>query len=361
MNQSYGQLERPTPPGNAKREIRYEHANNLPALLSELGGTLLISTYQAGKLIAVGSRGDQIHLTLHNFDYPMGIAVDPSLNQLAVTARDMIWFAYNEIGVGRSLPEPAATCFLTRSAHVTGDIQAHQIAWAENELWVVNTKFSCLCTIDQRHSFVPRWQPYFIDALVGEDRCHLNGLAVEQGKPKYVTALADTNFEEGWRAHKDVAGCLIDVKANSIIARGFAMPHSPVASHGGVFLLNSGEGQLVRVNARSGDVDEVGRFPGYTRGLTIYGDVAVVGLSKVREKETFGGLPISHKKDLKCGVAIVDLKTGKLLSQFEFKSGVEEIFDVAIVAHPGQLAMRGPHAALDGYKTIWVAPDSSRR
>jgi hypothetical protein len=56
---------------------------------------------------------------------------------------------------------------------------------------VVNTAFSCLCTLDGRHSFVPRWRPPFITSLAAEDRCHLNGMAMADGAPKYVTALAD--------------------------------------------------------------------------------------------------------------------------------------------------------------------------
>ena len=73
-----------------------------------------------------------------------------------------------------------------------------------------------------------------------------------------------------------------------------------------------------------------GRFPGYTRGLAIHGNLAIVGLSKIRESSTFGGLPISERPEgLKCGIAIVDLSTKQLVSQFEFKSGVDEIFDVA--------------------------------
>ena len=28
-----------------------------------------------------------------------------------------------------------------------------------DELWLVNTRFSCLATLDHEHSFVPRWRP----------------------------------------------------------------------------------------------------------------------------------------------------------------------------------------------------------
>jgi uncharacterized protein (TIGR03032 family) len=196
---------------------------------------------------------------------------------------------------------------------------------------------------------------------VAEDRCHLNGLAIENHRPKYVTALAESNTAEGWRPVKNHAGCLIDIESNELVARGFAMPHSPVVHGGGIYLLNSGHGSLVRIDA-AGRVVELGRFPGYTRGLAIHRDLAVIGLSKIRETSTFGGLPISERANgLKCGIAIVNLSTGRLESQFEFKSGVDEIFDVEVIPRPGRVALRGPHATQDGHETIWVVatPSSS--
>jgi uncharacterized protein (TIGR03032 family) len=152
---------------------------------------------------------------------------------------------------------------------------------------------------------------------------------------------------------------LIDVDSRQVVAGGFSMPHSPVAYGNHVFLLNSGVGSLVRVDT-SGRVDTVGRFPGYTRGLAIYHDWAIVGLSKIRETSTFGGLPISERADeLKCGLAIVHLTSGQLVSQFEFKSGVDEIFDVALVPHPGRVEVRGPHLPQDNRDTIWVVPQTA--
>ena len=357
MSNGYGDLE-PQQGEAASREIQFEHATNLAETLTRAGFSILVSTYQAGKLVLIGSSDCQLKLSFHNYERPMGMAIDPQVKQLAVATRDAVLIANNDTSIAQQLTPPGSVqaCFLTRSAHFTGDIQAHEIAWANGELWVVNTRFSCLCTLDGRHSFVPRWQPRFIDALVSEDRCHLNGLAIDHGRPKYVTALAESNSEEGWRPVKNHAGCLIDVESNEVIARGFAMPHSPTVRFGSVFLLNSGHGSLVRIDS-SGTADEVGRFPGYTRGLAIHNRLAVIGLSKIRETSTFGGLPISDRAGgLKCGIAIVDLSTGSLVSQFEFKTGVDEIFDVDVIPQPGRVELRGPHASQDGHEAVWVVP-----
>lgn len=342
-----------------EREVRYEHSLDLASLLERLKASLLVSTYQAGKLAVIGSRRQQLALSFHNFDRPMGVAVDRQANTMAVAARGKVWFLRNARDIASKLG-PAGeheACFLTRSAQVTGEIQAHEMAWVDDELWIVNTLFSCLSTLHPNYSFVPRWQPPFISRLAPEDRCHLNGLALVEGKPKYVTAMAESDTPGGWRPNKVDTGVLIDVETSETVARGFAMPHSPCVHLGQIWLLDSGRGSLVRVDRASGEIDTVARFPGYTRGLAMVGDLAFVGLSKIRETSTFGGVPIAENRErLKCGVGIVNLRTGALVGQIEFTSGVDEIFDVSLLPGSHLTAMRGPFAGEDGEQTIWTVP-----
>ena len=342
-----------------QREVRYEYSNDLGEVLDASNATLTISTYQAGKLAIVGSHQHQISLSLHNFDRPMGVAVSPTMDRMAVAARDKVWFLKNAPEIAASLT-PHGThdaCFLTRSAQVTGEIQSHELAWGSDELWVVNTAFSCLCTLDHNYSFVPRWHPKFISSLASEDRCHLNGLAMVDGRPKYVSAMAETDVANGWRERKAETGCLMDVESGETVARGFAMPHSPRVHLGNLFVLDSGRGALVRVDPANGNRDTVARFPGYARGLALHEHLAFVGLSKIRETSTFGGVPIAENRErLKCGVGIVDLTRGELVGQFEFVAGVDEIFDVSVIGGMKLPAMRGPFALEDGAKTIWLVP-----
>jgi uncharacterized protein (TIGR03032 family) len=350
----------PPPEENAAphtREVRHEFTRSLPPLLSQLGVSLLVSTYQAGKVVAVGVSQGELTLSYHNFERVMGLAVNP--DTIAVAARAQVWFlqAAPELA---SRVEPAGrhdACFLTRSSHFTGEIQAHELAWAGDELWLVNTAFGCLCTLDGRHSFVPRWRPPFLSALAADDRCHLNGLAMAGGAPRYVTALAETDTPQGWRANKAQSGCLIDVTSGQTVARGFAMPHSPRVHRGRVWMLHSGAGQLVLVDPASGRAETVTELPGYARGLALYDRFAFVGLSKIRETATFGGMPIAERRpELKCGVGVVDLGTGRLIGHLEFMTGVEEIFDVQIVPGTRCPALSGPYAGLDGAAPIWTVP-----
>jgi len=187
--------------------------------------------------------------------------------------------------------------------------------------------------------------------------CHLNGLAMANGAPKYVTALAETDTPQGWRKNKVHSGCLIDVSSGETVARGFAMPHSPRLHRGRVWLLHSGAGQLVLVDLASGRAETVAELPGYTRGLALYDRFAFVGLSKIRETATFGGMPIAERRpDLKCGVGVIDLNTGGLVGHLEFVTGVEEIFDVQVLPGARCPVLSGPYASLDGAAPIWTVP-----
>jgi uncharacterized protein (TIGR03032 family) len=339
------------------REVRYQASSQFAAVLHQLGSSLVVSTYQAGKLVVLGESAGRLTLSFHNFDRPMGVAYRPG--QLAVAARNQVWYFDDAPEIARRLEPPGVwdACLLARRAIVTGEIQAHEVAWIGKELWIVNTLFSCLCTVDGSHSFVPRWRPPFISQLAAEDRCHLNGLAVADGKPRYVTAMAQTDVAEGWRPTKTTSGCLIDVETGRIIADNFAMPHSPRIDAAGVLMLDSGRGSLVRVNPLEGSRRTIAEMPGYTRGLAVYRGMAFVGLSKIRETSTFGGVPIAERAgDLRCGVGVVDVARGQTIATLEFVTGVDEIFDLCVLAGVRQAALRGPHAHEDGHGEVWMVP-----
>jgi len=341
------------------REIRFEYSENLPSLLFDLKCTLLVSTYKTGNLVCISGRRRQLAATFHLFDRPMGIAVKES--GVAVATRNQIWFL-------RSAPDIAAkyeprglhdAAFLTRSAHFTGDIHCHEIAWAGNELSMVNTLFSCLCTPHPCYDFAPRWRPPFVSQLVPEDRCHLNGLAIDDGKPRYVSAMAETDSRQGWRSVKNGGGCLIDVASGSTVARGLTMPHSPRVAGGKLYMLHSGLGRLETVDPSNGHRETVCELPGYARGLAIHGATAFVGLSKIRPASVWAGVPIaSNPERLKCGVWAVDLNRGSVIAQFEFDSTVEELFDIQVLAGITSPLVSGPMAEKDSGQPMWTVMPS---
>jgi len=342
------------------RDIRCSHSENLPALLTELRLSVLISTYQTGHLVVVAARQGRLVLTFHQFERAMGIVVKPGT--IGICTSKEVWFARNAPDIAAKL-EPRGdydACFLARTSHFTGDIRAHEAAWVGREFWVVNTLFSCLAALDPCYSFAPRWRPPFVSALVPEDRCHLNGLAVVDGVPRYVTALGETDSAEGWRAVKATGGCLIEIPSGRIVARGLALPHSPRVSEGQVLFLHSGLGRLDTADPATGQINTIAPLPGVARGLALHGGFAFIGLSKARP--TLAGVPIvTQREQLKCGLVVVDLRTGELAAHLEFRMGVEEIFDVQVL--PGILFpyVSGPWAERDTGQPLWTVPPALGR
>ncbi len=312
--------------------LRSVHSSNLSQLLSQNNISLVVSTYQAGKVILVRSDGPQLNTHFRQFNRPMGIAA----NQTRMTIGEAYQLVelYNVPIVARKL-EPAGkhdACYIPRNTHITGDIDIHEMAWAADELWVVNTRFSCLCTLDNEHSFVPRWRPPFISGLGVEDRCHLNGLAVVDDRPAYVTALAETNTPQGWREHKSTGGILMDIDTQEVICRGLAMPHSPRWYAGKLWVLESGKGTLATIDMGSGQLQTVIELPGFTRGLDFYGPFAFVGLSQVRESAVFSGIPLTERLEERiCGVWIIHIHTGEIIGFLRFEAAVQEIFAVTVL------------------------------
>jgi len=316
----------------ADEPLHCVNTTNFPQLLSNANLSLVVSTYQAGKLILVRADGTQLNVHFRQFNRPMGLAVNRT-RMVVGTAHDVTEL-YNMPAVAAKL-EPAGkhdACYIPRNIHVTGDIDVHEMDWAGEELWLVNTRFSCLCTLDPAYSFVPQWRPPFITSLGTEDRCHLNGLAVVDGKPKYVTALGGTDTPQGWRGNKARGGLLMAVDTNRIICQGLSMPHSPRWYGGRLWVLESGEGSLATVDLETGKLNQVAQFPGFTRGLAFYGPLAFVGLSQVRETAIFSGIPLTERlTDRIAGVWVIDINTGETLAFLRFESGVREIFAVGVL------------------------------
>ena len=352
---------------SARRSVMVEcgAVGEFPWWMSQAGGSLVVSTYQAGKVAMIGWDGQQVTLLMRHFDKPMGLAV--YRRQLALASRNDVWLLADAPLLAHDYLETQPGrydgIFLPRASYHTGDLNIHDVAFDAGGLILVATRFSCLARLSHDFSFVPVWRPKFVTDTVPEDRCHLNGLAMVQGRPKFVTALGRTDTPGGWREDKASGGVVIEVESQEIVADGLSMPHSPRWHDGKLWVLNSGTGELLTIDPANGRREVVVELPGYLRGLCFVGPYALVGLSKIREKHIFGNLPIQERyEELKCGVAAVDLRVGKVLGMFEFTAGCEELYDIQMLAgvfRPMVLNLEKPaarEAITNPESCYWIRP-----
>lgn len=356
-----GRVLDPSAPTTAETlRIECRAAGGFEDWLAQTGGALAVSTYQAGKVALIGWNGRQLSLLLRAFDKPLGLAVEGRRMALA-TRHGVHLFANDPLLAPETVegdPGRYDAVYLPRATYHTGDLNTHDIAFCGADIVVVNTRFSCLARLSSDYNFQPFWRPKFISDCVPEDRCHLNGLAIRDGRPRYVTALGMTDQPGAWRPNKAHGGLIIDVDSGETIVAGLSMPHSPRWRDGRLWALNSGRGELLSIDAATGASAVVCRLPAYLRGLCFVGSCAVVGMCKIREKHIFGGLPVQQQHaQLLCGLAVVDLRAGQCLGTFEFQSGCEELYDVQFlpgVRRPTILNLERPQ--------VWEAmscPESS--
>jgi uncharacterized protein (TIGR03032 family) len=247
-------------------------------------------------------------------------------------------------------PDQYDALYAPHAAWTTGAVDAHDVGFgADGRPLFVNTLFSCLSAVSDGHSFRPVWTPPFVSRLAPEDRCHLNGMAMEGKRPRYMTAVSRSDVADGWRDRRRDGGVVIDVETSEIVASGLSMPHSPRLHEGKLWLLNSGAGELGFVEPGSGRFEPVAFCPGYARGLAFVGRHAVVGLSLQRENRTFGGLDLEDqlaRRDVepRCGLAVFDLASGNMAGWVRIEGVVRELYDVAFlprVRRPSAIGFKG--------------------
>ncbi len=193
-----------------------------------------------------------------------------------------------------------------------------------------------MATLDDDHNFRPLWRPPWISRLAPEDRCHLNGLALRDGRPRYATAVSRSDVNDGWRDRRRAGGIVIDIETNEIVCEGLSMPHSPRWHRDTLWLINSGTGFFGRVNLDKSEFEPLVFLPGYARGLAFLGGSAVVGLSDRRENRTFQDLELEENlkqrdAETRCGLLVVDLNSFDAPHWLRFGGIVKELYDVGVL------------------------------
>lgn len=322
LNQSENEKEISEQPSFNSR-----YTDSFPALISHLEGTLVATTYASNRVVLLRANGDELNTHFKEYPGAMGLAYNET--NMALGVQNGVWLFRSQPDLKQSFQPSCDAVYVPHHLYETGDIRVHELDWSGDELWVVNTRFSCLATLDDEYSFIPQWHPRFISQLNSEDACHLNGMAMQNGKPGWVTALGKSNQPGGWREGKTTGGIIMNVESNEIVATNLCMPHSPRWYNDSLWVLNSGYGELCQVNPETGERNTVVQLPGFTRGLTMIGRYAFIGCSRVRERSWFGGLPILEKSEPPtCGIWAVDLVSSQIIGWLEFDEGIDEIFDI---------------------------------
>lgn len=315
-------------------ELQIATSVHFPNWLYENHLSLVFTTYQAGKIFFIGLQPNgRLSVFERTFDRSMGLWVEHS--SLYLSSLYQIWNFENALEPGQT-HDDYDCLYIPQASYVTGDLDIHDLVIEGcGKLVFANTLFNCLSTVSKTHSFTPLWQPPFVTELVAEDRCHLNGIALQNDKVRFVTTIGQTNLADDWRTQRRTGGCVLDVKTNQLIAVDLSMPHSPRYYQNKLWILNSGTGEFGYIDQQQGKLEPVVFCPGYLRGCALYHNYAVVGLSRPRNK-TFSGLLLDEKLTQTatksfCGLLIIDLLAGKIVHWLKLEGIISELYDVAVI------------------------------
>lgn len=324
-------------------EDKYQITYNpeIAEIISELNCVLAISTYQAGRLIFIAANGKKIHQIPVPFKKPMGVAIKGD-NLAVATLKDIQIYSGSKVLAEKYPNNPGIydTMFVPRATYYCGETDLHDLEFGKNNLWAVNTLFSCLATFDINHSFKPRWKPNFISLIAPQDRCHLNGMAMSDGMPAFVTALGQGDSKESWRENISEGGVLMNVPDGDILMDKLPMPHSPRIVGDYIYCLLSATGQIIKINKDDFSYTIVDDTKSFVRGLAVHGDYLFVATSKIRtSSKLFRQLPVADTAKT-AGLIVYKISTGQQVGEIKYLTTVDEIYDVKVlpeIRKPGLL------------------------
>lgn len=303
--------------------------------LAEQRASIAFTTYQVGKLFLIGlDQHGKLAVFNRSLARVMGLAAHG--DSLWVATLWQLWRFENALRAGER-HGGFDRYYVPQLAYTTGDIDVHDVAVdAAGEPVFVSTLYSCLARPDAQYNFRPIWNPPFVSRYAAEDRCHLNGLAMENGAPAYVTCVAKSDVNEGWREHRANGGLVMDVRSNEIICSGLSMPHSPRMHQDRLWILNAGSGEFGYVDRERARFEPIAFCPGFLRGASFIGRYAVVAISKPRKNRTFSGLALDQRLEEKgaaarCAVQVIDLERGDVAHELRIEGVVDELFDTAVI------------------------------
>lgn len=326
---------KPDPPPR----LRLVSSPDFAAWLAEAQASLAVTTGAAGRLLLIGT-DDQAQLQVCDRIVPDCNALAVVDDAFWVSSLFQIWRFENFLdpGVKEGVHDGY---FVPLIGHTTGDLDVHDMCTTpEGDPMFVATAFNCIAVKSDHGSFRPLWHPDFVDGLVGEDRCHLTGVASDQGIPQFVTCAGHSNTWDGWRTQVRDGGLVIDIGTDDIISDGLSMPCAPRVLHNELLLLQSGTGELGLIDMPTGEFNPIAWFPGYPRAMGFIGMHAIVGTSLMVERGIEASTHLGDSLEAaglepRCGLFVVNLTTGEIDHWLEIEGIVDDI--TSVVSLPGVL------------------------
>jgi uncharacterized protein (TIGR03032 family) len=310
--------------------------------MSENNCSLFVSSYKQHEVYSLGlTQNNEISIWVTKLARPMGLGFDEKNEKSLYLSNLGHIFRYEEMG-----PEEDKQFgvfdknYYPENCNIAGDLDIHDLSASDGEVYYISALFNSIVQPSMSKSFSLFWKPPWIslkegNMLAAEDRCHLNGMCLENGLPRYVTSACRGDFVGTWRDRTN-EGIVYDIWNEEVLCENLWSPHSPRLYQDKLWVLQSGTGELGYIDRENKTFVPKVFLAGFLRGLSFINNYAVVSSSLDRHDHAFRNLPLGkilEEKGLtaKCGLWVVNLTTFNIEHYLEFQEPCTELYEVICI------------------------------
>jgi uncharacterized protein (TIGR03032 family) len=323
-------------------------------VLERLDVTLLVTREYEHLVMGLTVRDGAPHETFQRLPHPSGLAVDPrsgtvhvaatrNPNQIVELAPVM---AVRASGEAAEEPVPDRPLLPVRSRFLPGRLYLHDLAFIGRRLHANAVGENAVVALHEDGRWERVWWPRSIEGPDGPDFAlnHLQLNSIAAGTSPARSFYSASAAAPGRRrpGHLDFpvdgTGVIFSGATREPVAGGLTRPHSARLRPDGLWVDNSGYGEVGRV--ADGRFEAVAALPGWTRGLCSAGEVLFVGTSRVlpRFHRYAPGLDVERSM---CAVHALDPVSGTVLGSLRWPAG-NQIFAIEAVPRQASLGLAFP-------------------
>jgi uncharacterized protein (TIGR03032 family) len=335
--------------GITKDSLKFKATDSFIKLIHRLGITLIISREYENLLISLAPENKKLKQGFFHLPHPSGIAIDRRSRRVYVAAtrnpNQIIEFkpAKNVLKHSSAHKNKNKKYLMpTRAKFFSGSYYFHELAFIGKHLYgnAVGLNSVVKININNGAQDKPIWWPKCVEDAKGKPRSEVNYIQLNSiAAGETIAGSFFSASSESIRGKRPGdpnypvkgKGVIFSGKNRKVFCRGLTRPHSARLYKNKVLVNNSGYGEIGGIT--KGKFVPYVSLPGWTRGLCVIGNIALVGVSRIlpRFKSYAPGL---KGLDGECSVYAVNLETKKIVGSVNFPNG-NQIF--AIESMPSKI------------------------
>ena len=308
--------------------------------LEGLGITLLVTREYEHLALALSAQKGKPRVTFFPVPHPSGLAVDRKSRRVYLASTRNPNQVYLFQPLKSLLPRddvalpahPRSPLMPVSTVYYPGSLYIHDLAMVAGRLHANAVGHNAVVHLAEGNRFDRVWWPKCIERrgapVFTQNHIQLNSIAAGKSVNHSFFSASSDRVGRQRPGHLnypvDGRGVIFSGVTREPICTGLTRPHSARLHGRELWVDNSGYGELGVV--RDGRLEVIRKLPGWTRGLSIVGDIAFVGTSRIIPKFARYAPGLEAAGSV-CGIHAISCKTGAVLGSLEWPNG-NQIFSI---------------------------------